>query len=151
MAGWVLLLLPFSLTSAGRAEYNSAAFIAMLVVGFFTLLLFAAWEKFFARVHFIDYELFKKRTVLGACICSLVLNFSFNAWDLYFLNFCMVVYDMNSSMAGYMMQIYNVGSCFWGCCRWCLDPLDQAVQVHLLVFWPPALDTGRWLDDQVPW
>lgn len=114
MAGWVLLLLPFSLTSAGRAEYKSAAFIAMLVVGFFTLLLFAAWEKFFARVHFIDYELLKKRTVLGACICSLVINFSFNAWDLYFLNFCMVVYNMNSSMAGYMTQIYNVGSCFWG-------------------------------------
>ena len=114
MAGWVLLLLPFSLTSAGRAGYESATFIAMIVVGFFTLLLFAAWEKFFARAHFIDYELLKKRTVLGACICSLVLNFSFQCWDLYFLYFCMVVYNLNSAMAGYMTQIYNVGSCFWG-------------------------------------
>ncbi|ODM23818.1 hypothetical protein SI65_01407 [Aspergillus cristatus] len=114
MAGWVLLLLPFSLTSAGRAGYNSATFIAMIVVGFFTLLLFAAWEKFFARAHFIDYELLKKRTVLGACVCSLILNFSFKCWDLYFLYFCMVVYNLNSAMAGYMMQIYNVGSCFWG-------------------------------------
>lgn len=114
MAGWVLLLLPFSLTSAGRAGYDSATFIAMIVVGFCTLLLFAVWEKFFARTHFIDYELLKKRTVLGACVCSLVLNFSFECWDLYFLNFCMVVYDLDSAMAGYMTQIYNVGSCFWG-------------------------------------
>lgn len=114
MAGWVLLLLPFSLTSAGRAEYKSATFIAMIVVGFVTLFLFAAWEKWLARTHFINYELLRKRTVLGACICSLLLNFSFSTWDLYFMQFCMVVYDMNLGMAGYMMQIYNVGSCFWG-------------------------------------
>lgn len=114
MAGWVLLLLPFSLTSYGRAQYKSATFIAMLVAGVFTLFLFGVWEKYFARVHFIDFQLLRKRTVLGACICSLVLNFSFSCWDLYFLYFCMVVYNLNAAMAGYMMQIYNVGSCFWG-------------------------------------
>lgn len=114
MAGWILLLLPFSLASNGRAEYDSAAFIAMIIVGFFTLLLFAAWEKFFARQHFVDYKLIKKRTVLGACVLTGVTNFSFSTWNLYFLYFCTVVYDLSQAMAGYMTQIYNVGSCFWG-------------------------------------
>ncbi|BCR86805.1 siderochrome iron transporter 2 [Aspergillus chevalieri] len=114
MAGWILILLPFSLASYGRAEYKSATFIAMFIVGFFTLFLFAAWEKFVARVHFVDYKLIKKRTVLGACVLTTVTNFSFYCWDLYFLNFCTVVFNLSQGMAGYMMQIYNVGSCFWG-------------------------------------
>lgn len=114
MAGWILLLLPFSLASYGRAQYKSATFIAMIIVGFFTLLLFAAWERFFARVHFIDYKLIRKRTVLGACVLSGITNFSFSTWNLYFQNFCTVVYDLSQSMAGYMIQIYNVGSPFFG-------------------------------------
>lgn len=114
MAGWILILLPFSLASYGRAEYKSATFIAMFIVGFFTLFLFAAWEKFVARVHFVDYKLIKKRTVLGACILTTITNFSFYCWDLYFLYFCTVVFDLSQGMAGYMTQIYNVGSCFWG-------------------------------------
>lgn len=114
MAAWILLLLPFSLAQDGRTEYKSAAFIAMIVVGFCTLFIFAAWERFFARVHFIRYDLLMQRTVLGACILSAVMFFSFYCWDLHFFNFCTVVYDLNASMAGYMMQIYNVGSCFWG-------------------------------------
>ncbi|OJJ36911.1 hypothetical protein ASPWEDRAFT_108520 [Aspergillus wentii DTO 134E9] len=114
MAGWILLLLPFSLQTAGRAQYKSASFIAEIVVGVVVLGIFAVWEKFFARAHFVSYELLKKRTVLGACFCSALINFSFYCWDLYFLYFCYVVYDLDTAMAGYMTQIYNVGSCFWG-------------------------------------
>ncbi|KAL3475216.1 major facilitator superfamily domain-containing protein [Aspergillus californicus] len=114
MAGWVLLLLPFSLASNGRTQYQDAAFIAMVVIGFCLLFVFAAWEKWGARVHFISYELLKQRTVLGACCMAAISFFAFYCWDLYFYNFCIVVYNLNESMAGYMIQIWNVGSCFWG-------------------------------------
>lgn len=113
MAAFILLLLPFSLASYGRAEYKSGSFIAMLVVGFCLLFVFTAWEKFFARKQFIRYDLLKQRTVLGACVVSVLLNFGYMAWDSYFVNFAMVVYDLSVSDAGYMNQIYNVGSCFW--------------------------------------
>ncbi|KAF7593552.1 hypothetical protein BBP40_011280 [Aspergillus hancockii] len=113
MATFILLLLPFSLTTYGRAQYKSATFIAMLVIGFFLFFAFVAWERFFARKQFIRYELLKQRTVLGACLLSALLNLGYMAWDLYFLNFCMVVYNLSVSNAGYMNQIYNVGSCFW--------------------------------------
>ncbi|KAJ5133204.1 Major facilitator superfamily domain general substrate transporter [Penicillium atrosanguineum] len=113
MATFILLLLPFSLSTYGRAEYGSATFIAMLVVGFCFFFVFVAWEKFFARHQFIQYDLLEQRTVLGACILSLVLNFGYMAWDTYFVNFAMVVYDLSVSDAGYVNQIYNVGSCFW--------------------------------------
>ncbi|KAI9043627.1 putative siderochrome-iron transporter [Aspergillus affinis] len=113
MAAFILLLLPFSLTTYGRAQYKSATFIAMLVVGFCLFFMFIAWEKFFARKQFIRYDLLKQRTVLGACILSAISNMGYAIWDLYFLNFCMVVYDLSVSHGGYMNQIYNIGSCFW--------------------------------------
>lgn len=113
MAAFILFLLPFSLASYGFAEYNSAKFIAMVVIGVVLFFVFAAWERFFTRVHFIRWELFKKRTVLGACSLSAILFFSFYSWDLYFYYFVYVVYDLNITYTGYMSAIYTVGSCFW--------------------------------------
>ncbi|ERS98236.1 siderochrome-iron transporter [Sporothrix schenckii 1099-18] len=114
MAAWVLFLLPFSLQTNGRAEYKSASFIAMVVIGILLFPVFYVWERYFARVHFVRYELFKKRTVVGACMLAAVLYYSFYAWDLYYYYFVQVVYDLSIAQTGYMTQIYNVGSCFWG-------------------------------------
>ncbi|KKY17973.1 putative siderochrome-iron [Phaeomoniella chlamydospora] len=113
MAAFVLFLLPFTLASWGKAEYQSAKFIAMVVIGILLFPAFAVWERFFARAHFIKWELFKQRTVLGACCLAATLYFSFYAWDVYYYSFVLVVYNLNTSMGGYMSQIYNVGSCFW--------------------------------------
>ncbi|KAJ5166736.1 Siderochrome iron transporter 2 [Penicillium canariense] len=113
MAAWVLFLLPFSLAQYGRSQYRSATFISMVIIGPCMLLVFAAWERWGARHHFIRYELLKRPTILGACICAGVCFFSFYLWDQYFYNFVLITYDLNISNAGYMIQIYNVGSCFW--------------------------------------
>lgn len=113
MAAFVLFLLPFSLASYGRAEYGHASFIAMVVVGILLFPCFYVWERYFARKHFVSYELLRERTVLGACFVAAVTYFSFYSWDLYYYTFCIVVYNLSVSEAGYMGQIYNVGSCFW--------------------------------------
>ncbi|PYH93105.1 MFS general substrate transporter [Aspergillus ellipticus CBS 707.79] len=113
MAAFVLFLLPFSLASYGRTEYKDAAFIAEVVIGFCLFFVFAAWEKWFARVHFIPYKLLRDRTVLGACLLAAVLYFSFYCWDSYFYYFVMVVYNLSVTKTGYMTSIYTVGSCVW--------------------------------------
>ncbi|KAK0355332.1 Siderochrome iron transporter 2 [Friedmanniomyces endolithicus] len=114
MAAFVLFLLPFSLETYGKAPYGSATFIAMVVIGFLLFFVFAAWERWLARTHFIRWELFKQPTVLGACVLSAVLFFSFYCWDLNYYSFVKVVYALPISEASYMVQIYNVGSTFWG-------------------------------------
>ncbi|KAJ6147625.1 hypothetical protein N7497_009607 [Penicillium chrysogenum] len=113
MAGWVMFLLPFSLAQYGRSTYSSAKFIALIIVGVFTLGLFAAWEKWGARTHFIRWELIKRPTILGACTLAAVLFFSFELWDQYFYNYILISYDISPVHANYMLQIYNVGSCFF--------------------------------------
>ncbi|KAK4089027.1 hypothetical protein Purlil1_6460 [Purpureocillium lilacinum] len=114
MIAFVLFLLPFSLVSYNRATYDSAIFIAMVVIGFLLFFVFVAWEKWFARTHFIRWELLRQRTVLGACFMAAISFFSFYSWNLNFYSFVTVVYNLDVSLAGYMTQIYNVGSCFWG-------------------------------------
>ncbi|CAK7272398.1 Siderochrome iron transporter 2 [Sporothrix epigloea] len=114
MAAWVLFFLPFSMRSNGRADYKSGTFIAMVVIGILLFPVFYVWERYFARVHFINYELFRKPTVVGACTVACVLYYSFYAWDLNYYYFVMVVYNLDVSKTGYMTQIYNIGSCFMG-------------------------------------
>ncbi|ROW11157.1 hypothetical protein VMCG_01112 [Cytospora schulzeri] len=114
MAAFVLFLLPFSLVSYKSAGYSSAEFIAMVVIGICLFPVFYLWERYYARCHFIRWELFRSRTVTGACCLAAILYFSFYAWDLNYYSFLMVVYDLDVSMAGYMTEIYNVGSTFWG-------------------------------------
>ncbi|KAJ5092965.1 hypothetical protein N7456_008826 [Penicillium angulare] len=113
MAAFLLFLLPFSLTSNGVTGYSSPKFIAMVVVGVLLFPAFAAWEKWFARKHFISWDVFKNRTILGACMLSLILFFNFDLWDTYLQGFIIVVYDLGLTKTGYILQIYNVGSCFW--------------------------------------
>lgn len=114
MAAFILFLLPFSLESYFRITYQSAAFIVMVVLGILLFPVFAIWEVYYAPKQFIRWELFKSRTVLGACVLSAVLYFSFYCWDLYYYYFVMVVYDLDVTYTGYMTEIYNVGSCFVG-------------------------------------
>ncbi|KAJ5988476.1 siderochrome iron transporter 2 [Penicillium waksmanii] len=113
MAAFVLFLLPFSLITNGRSSYNTPTFIAMVVIGFCLFFVFAAWEKWGTRSEFIPWALLSNRSVLGACLLSALLFFSFDLWDTYFLNFLYVVYNLDVTMAGYVFNIYTVGSCFW--------------------------------------
>lgn len=113
MAAFIFFLLPFSLQSYGRAQFKSATFIVMVVVGVLLFPVFYIWEKHFARTHFVRWELLKERTILGACVLSAVLYFSFYSWDLQYYNYIKVTYALSVTYAGYMGQIYNVGSCFF--------------------------------------
>ncbi|KAI2785682.1 Major facilitator coppper-regulated transporter crmC [Penicillium oxalicum] len=113
MAAFILFLLPFSLKTYGLTGYSSATFIATVVIGLLLFPVFAIWECYFARIPFIKWELFKKRTVLGACILSAIIFFNYYTWDQYFYYYVQVVYNLDTSKTGYMTQIYGVGSTIW--------------------------------------
>ncbi|KAJ5668237.1 Major facilitator coppper-regulated transporter crmC [Penicillium maclennaniae] len=113
MAAFILFLLPFSLQTYGFTGYSSATFIAMVVIGLLLFPVFAFWETYWARIPFIRWELFKKRTVLGACILAAIIFFNFYTWDQYFYYYVQVVYNLDTSKTGYMTQIYGVGSTIW--------------------------------------
>ncbi|CAG7972773.1 unnamed protein product [Penicillium olsonii] len=114
IAAFILVLLPFSLEIYGYGGYSSPTFISMVVIGVLLFPVFAIWEKRFARTPFIKWELFKNRTVVGACVVSAVIFFNYFTWNQYYYYYLQVVYNLDTAKTGYMTQIYGVGSTIWG-------------------------------------
>lgn len=114
IAGWTLLLLPLSLATSQASKWKSAPIIAMFVIGFCCIVAFAIHERFFARKPFLPFHFLTDRTVIGSCLTAGTLFISFYCWDLFFSSFLQVVYDLSLADAGYVANIYSIGSCFWG-------------------------------------
>ncbi len=65
--GFVLLLLPFSLTGYAPYGWRTGYIIAMFILGGVLLTAFVIWEKYFAPVQYFPFKYLKDRTILGAC------------------------------------------------------------------------------------
>jgi MFS family permease len=115
-AGVSLFLLPFSL----YLGWASPLIIGLVVGGFVLIVAFVLWEAFGAPVTFIPYSLLRDRTVLGACILSFTLFFSWSCWSSYFSSFLQVVKGLSVAEASYVIQTYTVGSvlCSLGVGAW---------------------------------
>lgn len=68
VAGWSLLLLPFSLVSYAPNGWKTGYIIAMIIVGFILLVAFGFWERYFATVPYIPFRFLKDPTILGSCL-----------------------------------------------------------------------------------
>lgn len=67
IAGWSLLLLPFSLATYAPKGWSSWYIIFMIVLGIVCLAAFVLYEKFLAPVPYIPWKFLKDRTILGSC------------------------------------------------------------------------------------
>ncbi|KAI1281522.1 major facilitator superfamily protein [Xylaria sp. FL0933] len=112
-AGFTLFLLPFSIWSNQKYGWRDPLTISFIVVGFVLLALACVWEKFWAPVKFLPWELLKDRTVLGACVLSAVLFVEYYIWTAYFSSFLQVVLRLQLWQTGYIGNIYSIGSCFF--------------------------------------
>ena len=109
-AGVSLFLLPFSLYLLQPKGWACPLIIGLMVGGFLLIVAFVLWETFWAPVTFIPYSLLKDRTILGACILSFTLFFSWSCWSSYFSSFLQVVKGLTVAQASYVIQTYTVGS-----------------------------------------
>ena len=110
-AGFSMFLLPFSLASYQADQWRSPMIICLLVFGLVSLVLFAIWEKFFAPRSFMPFWMLKNRTVLGACLSAGTNFISFYCWNALFRSYLQVVHNVTIAEAGYIANIFNLGSC----------------------------------------
>lgn len=111
-AGLALFLLPFNIYTRQADGWRSPLIISLLVIGLLLLIAFAVWEKNFAPVRFLPYELLTDRTVVGACALAAVSFIGFYIWNSYFRSFLQVVNGLSVAQASYVGSIYSIGSCF---------------------------------------
>ncbi|PVH89957.1 MFS general substrate transporter [Cadophora sp. DSE1049] len=109
-AGAAFFLLPFNIYFQQAKGWGSALIICFLVFGILLLVAFGIWEKFFAPVSFIPWDILRDRTVLGACLLSFTLFISNSCWALYFSSVLQVVNGLSITDASYVVQIQTVGS-----------------------------------------
>ncbi|KAI6249423.1 MFS siderochrome iron transporter 1 [Erysiphe necator] len=112
-SGFVLILLPFSLASYQARGWASRKILILFTSGLVCSSGFAFWEKFLTPVSFIPFKLLKDSSIWGSCMLANFLFISFYLWDNNFLPFLQVVYGLSITNAGYISNIYSIGSCLW--------------------------------------
>lgn len=112
-AGISIFLLPFNIYSFQAQEWRAPIVICFFIFGGLLIIGFGIWEKYFAPVKFLPYELLLDRTVLGSCVLPAVSFISFYIWNSFFGSFLQVVMDLDLTTTGYVTQTFNVGSCFF--------------------------------------
>lgn len=117
IAGFAIFLLPFNIYAYQgptlAEQWSSPLVISMIIIGLFTIFAFAIWEWKFAPVQVIPFHLLKDRTILGACFVAAILFVEFYIWNSFFSSFLQVVPNLDLARAGYVQNIYSMGSCFW--------------------------------------
>ncbi|KAJ3339497.1 hypothetical protein HDU93_008211 [Gonapodya sp. JEL0774] len=108
-AGVALILLPFNLYTMQPSGWASPLVICLLVFGCLLCGIFVIWERSFAPVTFIPYSMITERTVLGACLLSATLFFTYFCWSSYFSSFLQVVNNLSVTDANYVVQVYTAG------------------------------------------
>lgn len=112
-AGLSIFLLPFNIYSFQAQEWRAPIVICFFIFGGLLIIGFAVWEKYFAPVNFLPYELLLDRTVLGSCVLPAISFISFYIWNSFFGSFLQVVMNLDLTTTGYITQTFNVGSCFF--------------------------------------
>lgn len=112
-AGLVIFLLPFNIHDNLGDTWGSAGFIAMLVIGVALLGVFVLWERYFARVPFLPWNIAVSRTVLAACLLDVCYDVSYFSWYSYYTSFLQVNCGVTIATAGYVANIFDVVSGVW--------------------------------------
>ncbi|CAI6338020.1 unnamed protein product [Periconia digitata] len=112
-AGVAFFLLPFNLYTMQAKGWGSAIIICFLVFGILLLVAFAVWERFFASISLIPWNLLQDRTGLGACFLSLTLFLSNSCWGAYFGSILQVTNGLDVTHASYVVQTYSVANFFF--------------------------------------
>ncbi|KAI1084906.1 MFS general substrate transporter [Whalleya microplaca] len=110
-AGFALFLLPFNIWSYQYYGWRDPLTICMIIFGGLLLIAAVLWEKYFAPVKFMPWELLMDRTVLGACILAAILFVEYYIWTAYFSSFLQAGMNLNLTQTGYISNIYSMGAC----------------------------------------
>lgn len=85
----------------------------MVVFGGLLPIVFAIYERFWAPVTFIPFNLLMDRTVFFGGLMFVFEFFNSMVWGSYFSSMFQVVWGLNVTEASYVPAIYPVESCLW--------------------------------------
>ncbi|KAM5347292.1 hypothetical protein ACJ41O_010297 [Fusarium nematophilum] len=91
IVGLGLALIPLSLTGARNSDrWDQGGYIAMLVIGVVVFAVFFVWDAKFAKVPFMPFRMIKERTVIAACVLSMLDFFHYSCFTIFFPSYLQV-------------------------------------------------------------
>ncbi|KIX05780.1 uncharacterized protein Z518_03752 [Rhinocladiella mackenziei CBS 650.93] len=108
--GFTVFLLPFTLATTAPHGWKTGYIIAMIVVGFVVLAIFALYQIYVAPAPFLKHRFLTDRTVLGACLLDMTYQISYYCYASYFTSFLQVVNNLTVAEAGYVGNTFSAVS-----------------------------------------
>lgn len=102
IAGLLLFLLPLTHPPGALDGWPVSTFVAMIILGVFTLICFTVWENAFAPATCVPWRLLRDRNVLGGCLVAMFSVASTASWGSYYSSYLQVVHDQSITSAGYI-------------------------------------------------
>nr|UPX44776.1 hypothetical protein FAC2J5_28 [Penicillium camemberti] len=104
---------PCSFFRSVYGQWRSAMIICMIIFGGLLLIAFALYERFWAPVTFVPFNLLMDRTVFFGGLMFIFEFFNSMVWGSYFSSMLQVVWGLDVTEASYISAIYRVGSCLF--------------------------------------
>ncbi|KAF3020082.1 hypothetical protein E8E14_002747 [Neopestalotiopsis sp. 37M] len=103
--GLGLTLIPLTLTGSKNSDkWQQGSFIAMLVIGIITTIGFFVWDVKFAAKPFVPFRMIRERTVVAACLLSILDFFHYSCFTIFFPSYLQVA---GGYSAGHASRIDN--------------------------------------------
>lgn len=91
VVGLGLALIPLSLTGSKNSQrWDQGGYIAMLVIGIVVVAVFFVWDAKFAKVPMMPFRMIKERTVIAACVLSMLDFFHYSSFTIFFPSYLQV-------------------------------------------------------------
>ncbi|PAV16768.1 MFS polyamine transporter [Pyrrhoderma noxium] len=113
-ASVALILLPLTLANSASNGWKNPSMIAMIVVGFVILVMFAVWDPLFASRPVIAPRLLRNRSVVLASWIGFFDFFSYYLTYVYLYSFVLVVKPWSTLDATYFMQTQTIALTVFG-------------------------------------
>ena len=92
VVGMGLALIPLSLTGSKNSQrWQQPSTIVMLVLGVVIVGVFFLWDAKFAKTPFVPFRMIKERTVVAACLLSILDFFHYSTFTIFFPSYLQVV------------------------------------------------------------
>ncbi|ETS85312.1 Siderophore iron transporter mirA [Pestalotiopsis fici W106-1] len=105
VVGLGLTLIPLTLTGSKNSDkWQQGSFIAMLVVGIAITIAFFVWDVKFAAKPFVPFRMIRERTVVAACLLSILDFFHYSCFTIFFPSYLQVA---GGYSAGHASRIDN--------------------------------------------
>lgn len=91
VVGLGLALIPLTLTGSKNSDrWQQGSNIATLIVGILVIVAFFVWDVKFAACPFVPFRMIRERTVVAACLLSMLDFFHYSCFTLFFPSYLQV-------------------------------------------------------------